>query len=65
LPDPVFPAVLAFQFLEPLGLVDIHLAELLLPAVEGHLRDVVLAAHVGDLLAPSACRRMRIFSSVV
>jgi len=29
--------VLSFQFLHPLGLVDFHLAKLLLPPVEAHL----------------------------
>ena len=43
--------VLPLQFLHPLGLVDFHLPELLLPSMEAHLREIVLSAHLPDALA--------------
>ena len=44
-------SVLTLKILQPLGLVDLHLAELLLPTMEAHLREVVLSAHLPDALA--------------
>ena len=49
--DPLEPRVLLLELLEPLGLVDVHHAELLAPAVEGLLADAVLADHLRDALA--------------
>ena len=43
-------AVLTFKVLQPLGLVDLHLPELLLPPVEAHLGEVVLPAYLHDAL---------------
>ena len=43
----VFP----FQLLQPFGLVDFHLTELLLPPVEAHLREIMLSAYLPDALA--------------
>ena len=43
--------VLPFQFLHALGLVDFHLAKLLLPPVEAHLREIMLSAYLPDALA--------------
>jgi len=44
----VFP----FEFLQALRLVEVHLPELFLPTVEGHLGDVPLLADLHD--APAA-----------
>ena len=44
--DPFEPGILLLQLLEPLGLVDLHHPELLLPAVEGLFADLVLPADV-------------------
>jgi hypothetical protein len=40
----VFP----FEFLQALRLIDVHLAELLFPAMESHLGDVPLLADLHD-----------------
>ena len=45
-------AVLAFEFLEPACFAQLHPPELALPAMETHLRDVVLPTHLQDVLAP-------------
>jgi len=42
--------VLPLQFFQPLGLVDFHLAKLLFPSMEAHLREVMLSAHLSDAL---------------
>ena len=44
-------AVLTFKVLQPLGLVDLHLAKLLLPPMEAHFREVMLAAYLHNALA--------------
>jgi len=43
--------ILPLQFLQPLGLIDLHLPKLLLPTIEAHLGEVVLVAHLLDALA--------------
>jgi hypothetical protein len=43
--------VLLFELLQPSGLVEIHLTELLLPTVEGNFGDVLLLADLHDAFA--------------
>jgi hypothetical protein len=43
--------VLLLQLLEPPGLVEVHLAELALPAVEGYVRYIKLLARLRDTAA--------------
>ena len=43
--------ILPLKILQPFGLVNLHLAELLLPPVEAYLREVVLSAYIPDALA--------------
>ena len=50
---PLEPGVLLLKLLELLGLIDLHHAELLLPAMEGLLADLLLAADVQDRLVAS------------
>ncbi len=56
--DPLQPGVLALELLEALGVVGLHAAVLVAPAMEGRLGDLEVPAHLLDGLCPGprACR---------
>lgn len=56
--------VLPLKLLQPLDCIHFHLPKLPLPSVECHLRDARPQITSPMLRPPSACRKMRILSSV-